>query len=53
MFLVIAVQVIESKTVVAGQKVDGSIAAAVDWIIQIRGTGYPLCGDSRHLTVSL
>ena len=52
-FLVIAVQVIERESVVAGQEVDGSIAAAVDRIIQIRGTGHSLCGDPRHLAVPL
>ena len=36
MFLIIAVQVIEGKSVVTGQEVDGGIAAPVNRIVQIR-----------------
>ena len=49
---VVAVQVIERKSVVTGQEVDGCIAAPVDGIIEIRRAGHPLCGDPRHLGVS-
>ena len=50
---IIAVQVVQGESVVAGQEIDGCVAAPVNRVIKVRRSGHPLGCDPGHLQISL